>query len=442
MSERRKEQSNGFPVEETAPTLDYYKSPEPQEPFHVSELTPDPEAQVDLSTWAKLYHQMTHLSEWGKTPALGETPESLIHIDFPVAGLHVGNMPVTWLTMSAGGALENETGVVEGRHQTSVFFDLTRPGVITVSDIFITVPEAMPKTTHFEAVGEPKEVKSGLYMAKDGASVAFTELEYEVGNTGAESMIELLRNASPIDLESDLFEERFEQSTQRMDPSVAEACHRFFVLHKNLIRSPEEVFHEEWGWGSTPTQIGDSMGLHAWVPKEYAIYTPPGHRASDAKIAFDFLEAEGKSSWTKTVWNRESLPDNFQPLFEEPSKLKALSLEEIVEDIPEEHHVYLARYCAVGLRRLANSIRAISADCDTAQHRQKYATKTDEYIRLFPKIAKEYPPAKLEEWRDYKFPTLEDYSEETADDWERIVCGNDLMKLPPIPNEEVKKDIT
>lgn len=413
-----------FPPEETAPVLDPYFSTNPRPPFHVSELTPDPEATVDLKTWAKLYYQMEHLTLWDETPALATTPDTSISVDFPIAGVWVGTEGLTWLTLSVGSDLKDEKGEVEGRLSTNVTFDLKKPGVVTATDTIICMPEAVPTGTRFAPEVDPSIEVDGLYMADDASGVAFRGIKYIIGESGAKEIITFLRGASPME-DEEAFQKRFDDSLAAMKPSVREACYRYYVLRKNLVRNPEEAFEESWDWGRTPTQYsGDHEALHAWLPDELVIYAPPGVRASDSSKAREFFEDNGGGNWTRTSWDKNVLPDNFEPLFDAPTNLVALSLEEVLADVPPEQHVYIARYHAARLRGIASFIRTSSGDRDTTDFRRMYAEEAMTYVQHFPDIAKEYPPAVLQEW-----------TEVIEEAQLGFIMGVDLMELPPLPGK-------
>jgi hypothetical protein len=224
-----------FPVEETAPLLDYYTAAEPSEPFHVSKLELDPAATVDLQTWARLYYQICHVDSSGMRPGFAATPTAAIAVTFPSADTYIDNVLQTWLTLRTEGSLKSEQGRLEGWLLSAVTFDLIRPGVVTAVDYVISKPEAVPMTTRFTPFSRETE-NAYFYTAEDNTTVAVREAEYQVSKGGATEIISMLRTASSSRRE--VLVQQFNDSLEAMEPSVREACHKYFRLGEDLFSDP------------------------------------------------------------------------------------------------------------------------------------------------------------------------------------------------------------
>lgn len=383
-----------FPSEETAPMLAHFWSTElPGEPLHVSALTPHPEATVALTTWARLYHEIKRFRSRQYASALAVTAEASIAINFPIEGAWVDEEPVTWIEVGISSELKDVVGAVEGRLTTYIKFDLKKPGVVAANDVVITISGETPLATRFTPLLDPEVTEEGLYMAEDASGVTFKRHIYVMGESGATEMVNLLSEATGAGM--DILENRFENSLALMTPGLQEACHRFFVLRKNLIYKPEEVFQEVWDWDQPPTQYRDvGEALCGWLPDKFVIYAPPGVMTTDSHEFDDFFD-EHSTDWTRISWHRESLPDYFEPLFDKPTEATAISFEEILAEVPPEQHILLARHAAENLYYLASLIRQSDSDPDTAKLRQRYAEEAADYIQYFPEVAAQYPPAVL-----------------------------------------------
>jgi hypothetical protein len=231
-NDERAQNPINFPVEETAPLLDYYTAAEPSEPFHVSKLELDPAATVDLQSWARLYYQMCHVDSSGMRPGFAATPTAAITVAFPSGDTYIDNVLQTWLTLRTESSLKNEQGRHEGWLLSAVTFDLIRPGVVTAADYLVSKPEAIPMTTRFTPFSRETE-NTYFYTAEDDTTIAVREAEYQLGTGGVIEMISMLRTASSS--QSEMLVQRFNDSLEAMEPSVREACHKYFRLGEDLI---------------------------------------------------------------------------------------------------------------------------------------------------------------------------------------------------------------
>jgi hypothetical protein len=330
---------SGIPQDELAPNLAMIWEHEEFEPQHYSTLTPDPEATVDMRLWAKLFAQMKAFDQWGEISAYGQLPDQDIVIGFPGDGVWVGDGPDVWMRASFNQFTTDEDQIV-GRRGFTLEFDLTRPGYVRAFEGVVSHAEHL-KPHDLLAESELKEpAQEGLYMAKNGSSVGYRFAEYAVSQSTAEKLSELLAQANLA--EENVLEDRWKTGLKLMDPSVGEAVHRHYILRKSLVRSPEEAFKPtEWKWGYMPSQIGladTNIGIYADHWDKLETFAPPGGYPCDGTIIFEFLETvdKTKGEWIKATWDKEQLPDNFEPMFDDPTSLETVSPAEVIAYMPAE----------------------------------------------------------------------------------------------------------
>ena len=343
---------SGIPQEELAPNLAMIWEHKEFEPQHYSTLTPDPEATVDMRTWAKLFAQMKAFDQWGEMSAYGQLPDQDIVIEFPGYGVWVGDGADVWIRLSFNQFATDEQHVV-GRRGFSLEFDLTRPGYVKAFEGIVSNAEQLKPHDLLTESELKKPAQEGLYMAKDGSSVGYRFAEYAVSQATAEKISELLTQANLAD--ENVLENRWKAGLDLMEPSVREAVHRHYVLHKSLARSPEEAFKPtDWDWGTMPTQVGradTNVGIYADHWDKLETLATPGSYPSDGTITFDFLDTvdKTKGEWVKATWDKEQFPDNFNPMFEDPTDLETVSPAEVIAYVPDEIKEIIAAWAQESL---------------------------------------------------------------------------------------------
>jgi hypothetical protein len=414
---------SAYPIEEIAPTLDLYCAEDRYQPVHVSNLTPDPAAEADLKLWARLHYQIRELRLYDDTLPSGVTPELTISADFPASGVFIPNVgSVTWIDLSLAGRLRGDSGVVEGWRSSYVKLDLKKPGLVEVTDTYIALPEAMPAASTLEAA-KTTETTEGLYMADDGSSVAFKQEKYVLGNEGVERLIELLRGAQPLDDETEIAEQRWNETMAAMEPGLQEACHRYFVLGKNLLRNPEEAFREEsWEWAPPPENSCFPLdrglqppALHLRKTDTYTVYVPPFYTKPFNWLLYDDV-GDKELTWSRATWDERQLPDDYVPGYDKPTDVRDIGVEEAAAEIPLEQHATFAQLHVYWLSRIAGTIKGdpINRRPINLVSEQEYKELVEEYISAFPEFAQNNPPKKWRHWTEILGTTEETYERDFA----------------------------
>lgn len=338
---------------------------EPAKPVHYSNLSPGPEAQIDLKTWSRMYHLMCALSPWEETPAHGVSSDEAISVSFPVCGLMTEEGPVTSLSAAFTRNIA-EGDEVHTRTGFELKFDLTRPGYVTVFEAAVGLPENIPRHTRFHNGQEPNEREPKAYEASTGDSIAFWEQHYVLSQGGAEEINEILGSADPAEVAQ--LDKRFVQALGQMKPPLYEACQRYFVQRKSLVIDPEAHLKPTvYTWGHLPTQsTHHPYGLVAEHWDKLVAYAPPGIRPSDSSETWTLMQSLPKdtSLWVRATWENDRLHGDYDPLFEAPTELKAVTLPELVKDLPDAPKEYVAKWVQDRLTGLRNWIAMSIGDVE------------------------------------------------------------------------------
>lgn len=344
---------SGLAPDEVAPNLSLIWKPESAVHEHYSAITPDPEAQIDMRTWAKMFAKIQDLDQCDGYAYAVLAGEEIV-AEFPVNGSfnpHTGKA-CTSIYVSFNEFMSEGTEII-GRRGFSFEFDLIRPGYVTVSEGVIAPTDKI--TQHDRLIGLPEieQVDEGVYMTSEGKGVGYRFGSYVMNQPLAEKICDLLLNADPS--EEDVLGQRFQNGLKLMEPNVREAVHRTHVLHKKLNRSPEEAFKEpEWWWDELPAQFAryPNLGIITDFQDRLESIAPPGGSPSDSEKVHQFIEehsSENRGKWIKATWDKEQLPDDFDALFTEPTRVEAISPSELIATLPDEIKEKLAAWAQVSL---------------------------------------------------------------------------------------------
>ncbi len=336
---------SGFPPDEAAPTLSTYYDMEPTAPVHYSKLKQDPEAQLDLKTWARMYYQLCHLDSGENVQTYAFSGDEAISVRLPVRGEMDSEGYITYVSASFTRSL-TDGDKVHTRTGFELKFDLLRPGYVTVFEAAVGLPETIPRTTRFEVAGEPEVIEPGLYMASTGDSVAFWDEDYLLSLPGAQEVIDLLSAATAA--QGEQLGDHFEQALEYMDAPLAEACRRYYVDRKSLIVDPEVAFKETtYEWARLPTQFNDyPFGLIEEHRDRLVAYAPPGTTPSDSEDARILRDSLPKytTRWIKAIWENDKLPGDYIALFTDPTALETVSLSDFTKDLPREAKEHVIKW--------------------------------------------------------------------------------------------------
>jgi hypothetical protein len=328
-----------IPQDELAPHLAMIWKHEEFEPQHYSALTPDPEATIDMRTWAKLFSQMRAFDRWEEIESYGQLPDQDIIVTLPCYGVWVGDGADVWVRLSFRQFVTDGPHSV-GSQSFTLEFDMTRPGYVRAYEGVITHPEHTKPHELLANSELEKPADEGLYLAKDGSSVGYRFAEYVVSQATAEKISELLSQANLSD--ETVVGDHWKAGLDHLDPPVREALHRHYTLGKSLVRSPEVDFKPtDWDWDYMPSQIGHThtnVGIYADHWDRLETFAPPGGYPCDGEAIFELLETldRTKGEWIKATWNKEELPDNFDPMFDDPTALETVSPAEVIAYVPDK----------------------------------------------------------------------------------------------------------
>ena len=365
---------------------------------------------------------MANLSPRGERPALGVTPQHHIEITYPEPDQEEAGQPITWLAMVIDGPLAATDTTVQAWQSTYVMFDLARPGWVHISDQLIYPSELVPGDLRLEPSGVPDE-SSTPYMAEDGSSITIRENSYSLGDKGAAQLIAFLQTVRPAPSEQ-AFSALLEDALPRMAPGLKEACYRYLVLNKDLREDPEVAFMPtEYSWSHLPFGGSYPEGLTVESATEFTIYAPPTIDLSkEYGLPVDTSgldEAGPEQVWTKATWYKPDLPDDFTIDNAQPSGIEAVTLADVVPDLPEEVRLPVAKWLQNQLtlryRWAAGSIRLVAATAgldEAGFNQQKAAAQEDGQAFIW---------AKFDTWQDVLRHVLERRSyEESIVHWEKL----------------------
>lgn len=168
---------NRLPDDEIAPNLGLIWTPDTAERAHYSSLEPDPEAQVDMRTWARMFFQMKALDKWEEIYAYAQLPDQEITVEFPVYGSYNADGPCTSMLCGFDQFITDGTEIA-GRRGLTLECDIQRPGYIKVHEAIVAQPDKIESDERLSGCTPLEEAKEGTYMTKDGKDVGYRFATY------------------------------------------------------------------------------------------------------------------------------------------------------------------------------------------------------------------------------------------------------------------------